>query len=475
MNPARNADTAAERIDRANFLLSQHRYGTEPHEQGYGMLVELADAPGGAWAQWLLGAYHLQVVHRPGSLANALRCLRAAATAGVPQAIERLADLCLQGVALPYSLDGAIEYLSVLAQGGHAPSAWQLAYLADQDNAPDIGASPATLLLRACALGFPAAYYSLGWRCALGRGMARDPTLARALLLRAADAGFRDAREAADALTADAGPATALLHARLRDNLAVAQSLLADLARAGVGAEAAPVVAALETHFVSIGHPAFGLDGDGRACVDAAASAQAPMRDPVELQWVSSSPRIGLMRRFATREECAWLANRVADSLGPLHGAEDGAEFRGYFRPIRPLETDAVMRLLQRRACLELGWSAALLEPGAVLRYATGHGATLHSDAFDQARLDTLLPDSGDPGGQRLAVLSVCLQAPIRGGETEFPGIDLSLRMEPGMAVVHDTLRGGRPDPAARHRERDVLKGEKWLWRTALRARPMFA
>lgn len=481
MSESRQGGAAAERIDRANRLLSQHRYGSDAHEQGYRLLVELADAPGGAWAQWLLGAYHLQVIHRPDALSDALRWLRAAATAGVPQAIERLSDLCLQGVALPYSLDGAMRYLQTLADGGHAPSAWQLGYLADQDDAPDIGVAPASLLLRACALGFPAAYYSLGWRFAIGRGVARDPVLARALLLRAADAGFRDAVEAADALAADAGPEALALRARLKDNLAAAQPMLMQLARAGFGPSAKPVVAALETHLLSVGVAAFVLDADGRAAV--AGAAPAGMAAAEVWQRPCDAPRIETARGFATREECAWLINRVAGTMtsphdvGPHRSANSSAEieqFNGEVRALRMLDTDAVMRQLQRRVCIALGWRPARLEPSSVIRYGVGHRYEPHVDYFEPEEIASNREQRGDLGGQRTATFLVYLHAPIRGGETEYTRAGAIVRGEPGMAVVHWNTRDGQPDPDSLHQGREVLKGEKWLWRTALREHSMY-
>ena len=480
--PKRN-DHLQVRLARATGLLAGHRYGTDAHEQGYRMLVEEADAPGGGWAQWLLGAYHLQVIQRPGALADALRWLRSAAFAGVPQAIECMADLCLQGTAMPYSLDGAMRHLRVLADGGHAASAWQLGYLAADDDAPETGVSPASLMLRACALGFPPAYYSLGSRCAQGRGMARDPTLARALLLRAADAGYHDAREAADALAAEAGPDAMRWHARLKDNLAAAQVLLARADRSGFGSaeNAAAQVAALEAHFVSVGHPAFALDGEGRAhVVDSGAD---PMRAASAWDWLCDAPKIGICRGFANREECVWLINRMLATMpGPgsvaprrIDGAAGHPPPQAQIHLFRMLETDAVMRQLQRRFCQALSWAPACLEPSAVLRYGAGHSDGPHLDGFTAQQIASNRSERGDLGGQRLATFQLWLQVPLRGGETEYPGVDRIVRGEPGMALVHGNVRGGLPDEASRYCEREVLKGEKWLWRTALRARSLYA
>lgn len=364
--------SAKDRVELANRLLSQHRYGTSEHERGYALMRDAAEAPGGAWAQWLLGAYHLQVIQRPQSQTNAAHWLQQAAAAGVPPAIERLADMSLDGIAVPFSLADAIQGMRTLAERGHAPLAWQLAYLSDRPDAPDIDAAPATLLLRTCALGFGRAYYSLGLRFAAGLGVARDPVLGRALLLRAVDAGFRDAQEAADELAPEGGAAADALRASLKANLAAAQPMLAAVGRSdAVSAPAIdPMLPKLESHLLAVGHPAFFVDAQGHACVrDAGRRADAAA---VTWQWTTDLPKVGTAADFADREECAWLINKVAGSMlrpeqiARQHSANTDSElkqFKGHVRPLRMLDTDPVMRLLQRRIVETLAWRPTDMEP----------------------------------------------------------------------------------------------------------------
>ncbi len=471
-------------IELANRLLSQHRYGTPEHERGYALMCDAAQAPGGAWAQWLLGAYHLQVIQRPQSQASAAHWLRLAAAAGVPPAIERLADMSLDGVAMPFSLADAMRGLRVLADRGHAPSAWQLAYLSDRPDAPDIGAMPATLLLRTCALGFGPAYYSLGLRFATGSGVTHDPVIGRALLLRAADAGFRDAQDAADELAPEGGVEADALRARLKANLAAAQPMLAKMGRGDAMSAHAidPMLSKLESHLVQALPPAFFIDEEGRACVrDAGRRLDAAA---LVWQWTVGLPKVGTAADFANREECAWLINKVAgsmlrpDQIARQNSANTDSElkqFNGHVRPLKMLDTDPVMRMLQRRIVETLAWRPAHMEPCSIISYGPGHEYQPHCDYFTEEQIALNREHTGDLGGQRIATFLAYLRAPDLGGETEYPHGGLLVRGQRGTAVVHYNVTDGVPEATSLHAGRPVLAGEKWLWRSTLREHSMYA
>lgn len=477
-------ESAKDRIELANRMLSQHRYGTPEHERGYALIHDAAEAPGGAWAQWLLGAYHLQVVQRPQSQASAVYWLRRAAAAGVPPAIERLADMSLAGIVMPFSLADAMSGLLTLAERGHAPSAWHLAYLSERPDAPDIGVAPATLLLRACALGFGHAYYSLGLRFAIGNGVTRDPVMGRALLLRAADAGFQDAQDAADELAPEGGAAAETLRASLKANLAAAQPMLAAVGRSdAVSARAMdPMLPRLESHLATVVQSAFFTDAQGRAWVrDAGRRVGAAA---AEWQWTTGLPKVGTAVNFADREECAWLINKAAGSMlkpeqtAQKHSANSDSEvkqFNGHVRAFKMLDTDPVMRLLQRRIVETLAWRPTHMQPCSIISYGPGHEYLPHCDYFTDEQIALNREHAGDLGGQRIATLLVYLRAPERGGETEYPYSGLLVRGRRGMAVVHYNVADGAPDPASLHAGRPVLEGEKWLWRSTLHEHSMYA
>lgn len=482
--PVVQRENAKDLIELANRLLSQHRYGTSDHERGYTLMREAAESPDGAWAQWLLGAYHLQVIQRPQSQTTAAHWLRRAAAAGVPPAIERLADMSLDGIAMPFSLHEAMRGLRILAERGHAPSAWQLAYLSDRPDAPDIGVAPATLLLRACALGFAPAYYSLGLRFATGNGLERDPVLGRALLLRAADAGFQDAQDAADELAPEDDATAEILRASLKANLAAAQPMLAAVGSGDAlsAHEIDHMLPKLESHLASVVQQVSFVDAQGRVCIrDAGRCASVAAAN---WQWTTELPKVGIAADFADREECAWLINKVAgamlrpEQIARQHSANTDSElkqFNGHVRPLKMLDTDPVIRMLQRRIVETLGWRPTHMEPCSIISYGAGHEYLPHCDYFTEEQIALNREHTGDLGGQRVATFLAYLRAPDLGGETEYPHGGLLVSGRRGTAVVHYNVADGAPDPASLHAGRPVLAGQKWLWRSTLREYSMYA
>ncbi len=150
---------AQARIDLANRLLAGHRYGTPEHERGFHLLHEAASGPFAAHAQWLLGAYHIQVGSRPNAHAAAAQWLQRAAESGVSPAIDRLADLHLSGLGVARSPERALALHRHLADLGHAQATWQVGYLESQRQVPAGRHDPAaSAFLRACALAYPPAY-----------------------------------------------------------------------------------------------------------------------------------------------------------------------------------------------------------------------------------------------------------------------------------------------------------------------------
>lgn len=483
------AGTEQARIALANQLLAGHRHGTFEHARGLELMKQAAEGAMGAQAQWLLGAYFIQVVSQPNSQAEAAHWLGRAAGAGVSPAIDRLADLYLQGIGLPLSVENALELYRHLAERGHPQAAWQMGYLASQSrHAPQRHDPSCSGFLQACALAYPPAYYSLGLRFALGTGVMKDAAFSRALLLRAADGGYLDAREAADALVPadEAGSDAVTWHARLKQNLDDAQPMLARLAPADAlrGQAVDASLPKLEAHLVAVGHPAFALDAAGRACVEADGSAPLHACHD-QWEWISSSPKVGLSRHFATREECAHLMNKVANTLSVPQAyrtgrsANDDAElqsFSGRGSPLGVMHGDAVVRLLEQRLAAMAEWPIAALEPCSIVCYRPGEEYRLHVDFFSDAQIEVNRTQRGDMGGQRMATFLLYLRAPGAGGETEYPASGVVVDGEPGMAILHfNATADGRPDASSRHIGRPVQAGEKWLWRSALRQHSIYA
>lgn len=469
----------------ANRLLAEYAQGTLRHAQGLQLLERQAHGPRAAEAQWLLGAYYLQVSTGGSAHQRAYGWLEQAAAHGVAPAIDRLADLQLSQLAGPCSAHAAQLLQQSLADQGYQRAAWEAAYLLAQDAEAD-GIQVAAGFLRACALGYPPAYFSVGLRFAMGEGVARDSELGWALLRRAADGGFAGAAEAAAVLCPgmDASDAARRLHVAFKANLADAHPLLGQLrpGKPGPGAPIHPLVHQLESHLARVEHEAITLDANGRLRIRAAAAARHATN--TAWSWLSQQPRVAVCRDFATFEECSHLVNKVAAAMRPAseyrrgNSANEDAElqsFSGLGHPIGALHTDAVTRMLERKVSAMTEWPIDRLEPCSIVCYRHGEEYKPHVDFFTDAQVATNRSARGDFGGQRIATFLLYLRAPEAGGETAYlaPGIDVS--GEPGMAVIHyNVTPDGRQDEASVHAGKPIAQGEKWLWRSTLRAHSLY-
>lgn len=486
LEQAAQAGNDGARIELANRLLSEHRPHGAEHERGLQLLREASLGARRGEALWLLGAYFLQVTTWPDAHAEAARWLERAAAEGVPPAIDRLADLHLRGLGVDLAPARALELQRHLAACGFPQAAWEVGYLLGACGLAADGGAAVTAFARAAALGYAPAYYSLGLRYALGAGVQRDAAFARALLLRAADARFPDARDAADELVpaAQAGEAAQTWYLRLKANMDAADALLDRLRpiAAPPGAPIHPLLTQAEAHFAALGHPSLRLDEAGRLDVRGDGSA-ALHAVATPWDWRSAAPRVAVSDGFATREECAHLMHKVADSLTEASqyrrrsSRNDDTElfnFSGRGRPLGPLHSDAVVRVLERRIAALTDWSVGALEPCSIVRYQVGEEYRPHVDYFSDEQIALNAQERGDLGGQRVATFLVYLRAPQAGGETVYHASNVAVAGKPGMGVLHyNVTPNGRQDDASLHSGQPVRAGEKWLWRSTLRERSL--
>ena len=478
---ARSGDDGA-RIELGNRLLSEHRYGSADHETGLELLKQAARGPRAMHAQWFLGAYFTQVSVRPDAQAQAAQWMGRAADAGFAPALDRLADLHLCGAGVEQSAGRALELQRRLADHGFGRAAWENAYLLSQGVAgpPEAGAV-ATAFARACALGNLPGYYSLGLRFALGAGVPQDGAFGRALLLRAADGGFPDALAAAEELVpADRhGAGSTHWHGALKANLDAAPLESLAPSRTPVAHGPVPMVRRLEAHLASVGHPSLQLDGSGRLACPQVPGGEQSQAQPGQWDWVSGRPKVGVSRGFATREECAHLVHKMADSLRHASeyrrssSANDDAEvlyFNGRGQSVGAMQADSVVRLIEHRIAGSTGWATEKLETASVIRYQPGEEYRPHVDFFTREQIALNRAEGRDFGGQRIATFLLCLRAPELGGETVYENVGLTVRGEAGTAVLHYNVDpDGEPDQQSLHSGQPVKIGEKWLWRTTLR------
>lgn len=469
---ASSGDTGA-RIELANHLLGSHRHHEPGFERGLAMLTEAAEKDAHPEARWYLGALYLTVTVLPDAHARAARWLALAARDGVPQAADRLADLHLQGLGIDQDEARALALQRELAERGFQLAAWSTGYLLDRQGD---AAGAATAFARCWALGHPEGYYSLGLRFVQGAGVPADPAFGRALLIRADDAGIRDARAAADdfAPRKTHGREAKRWYDRLKACHRAAQPMfgeLAHLAQRQFGLN--PVVKRLEAHFAALDHPAIQLDSDGRLRTADGGSGSLAVTPPAP-EWLGQRPRVALFRAFATREECAHLVafaeSRLAEVNRRFSARDDPNYFDGRDFSIGPLYADAVVRTLERRAAHCAGHPPENWEPSSIVQYSKAQQYRPHVDYFTEEMLRANREQFADPGGQRLASFLLYLKAADSGGETAYPDADLEVPGETGLSILHyNCLPDGSVDERSRHAGKPIEQGEKWLWRTALR------
>lgn len=462
-------------------LIQENRPRTPEFKRGFEMLERDARA-GQIEAMWYLALVYLQCATLPDADTNALHWLTEAGDRGLAIASERLANLSLRRSD---ESARAFELYCDLADRGVANAAVEAGYLLTQGiGVPCDAARAATMHARACALHEPLGYYSLGLRFALGAGVDKDSAFGRALLLLAAESGIGDAQAAADtyAPTNDAGDKSQAWLARLLQIRRQAQSGLTDLKAARqrpFPAQAAATIK-LEAQFRTIAHPAIRKNTRGR--LDVAPGGNHALRaDPGAWHWHSQDPRVAVSRHFATREECAYLMTRAKPSLnrpGQYQGGgeayADHALFDGVGTPFGPVNANAVMRVLERRIAAMAQHPLEALEPCSVIRYLPGEEYRPHADYFTAEQMAHNVARYADQGGQRLATFLLYLRVPDAGGETVYPHPDLEIHGETGLGLLHYNVTSALvPDEHSLHIGRPVQKGEKWLWRSALRERPL--
>lgn len=485
---ARQGDRRA-RQELAIHLLSVSEALSEPFMRGVELLTELAEQDDDPAAQWYLASTYLQTATLPDASENAARWLRRAADKGLVIAADRLADIHLQGLGVARDPARALAIHDWLADQGVGRSAWQAGYLLTQgdDDAVEADANMAAVsFARGCALGHAMCLYSLGLRFLEGAGVNSDPAFARALLVRAGQAGVPDARELADAGAPrdKFGREARGWYDRLVAFEEQARGLMARTAgapRVSTEDGPGPEVLELERRFLGLGHPALLETEAGRLGLRPGGDGHLVAR-PGDWDWLSERPRVAVSHDFATREECAHLIAKVAPEMRKPDEYRLGGEayadldlFDGTGSSLGPIHSDTVVRFLERRIVRMTGHSMDALEPCSIIRYLPREEYRRHVDYFTDEQMSTNVSKYADHGGQRLATFLLYLHPPEAGGETIYPAGDVTVRGETGMGLLHYNVRpDGSVDEDSVHIGRPVERGEKWLWRCALREHALF-
>lgn len=187
-----------------------------------------------------------------------------------------------------------------------------------------------------------------------------------------------------------------------------------------------------------------------------------------EKQAISETPRLRVLRQFATAAESSWLMERARDRLRPATVVtRSGSQTVRGARTNRAIEfqladMDLVVEIVRARIGNATRLPLPLFETSQVLHYAPGQEFTAHHDYFDPA----------NPGhaeqlqrGQRIATFLLYLNDSYTLGETAFPSAQLNFRGNVGDALfITNVERNGRPDPMTLHAGTPPGSGEKWIF-----------
>ena len=451
------------------------------------VLERHARESGSAMVQCLIGSYFLHLHKRPGCVARALEWLEAAADQGAPMALERLAGLYVGGEFVAPDPARAAAWLARLARAGFGKQAWEHAWLLSRQ-AREVEAVGG--FARACALGYPPAFSSLGVRFVEGRGVSEDAAFGAALLRRAADARYPGAAEYLEQRLLGRIDADAAGHwyRRLVESARrVDPAIVARLDRrlASVSDADPALVLSLEKHFQRIGHPALAFHPERGLTpvsppVSPTMSPDAPgyAAPTPDWHWLCRAPRIATFSDFISPEERAQVLFLAGAAMQRPEATPDDRRnnqfepelFDGSMHQFEPSDGDVLIAGIKRRIAAQLRVDPRCIEPLSVIRYGAGHEYRAHVDYFDPEELKLQAAEHGEADGQRVATFLICLNPAAAGGETCYDRVGVRIAHELCMAAVHYNVdEDGEPLLDSQHRSNRVERGEKWLLRTAIR------
>ena len=189
-----------------------------------------------------------------------------------------------------------------------------------------------------------------------------------------------------------------------------------------------------------------------------------------EKESLSETPRIRLIRWFATAAECRWLVALVRQRLAPatVFDTDTGAQVTdssrdNSFLVLRIGEMNLLTEVIRQRISAGTRLPVPLFEPSQVLHYAVGQRFEPHHDFLDPT--NSAYHDSLARFGQRIATFLIYLNDGYEGGETSFLKIRMTYRAKQGDALFFANVRqDGSPDPTTLHAGLPPTSGEKWVF-----------
>ena len=209
-----------------------------------------------------------------------------------------------------------------------------------------------------------------------------------------------------------------------------------------------------------------------RSSIDVNRLLTAPERESL-----CDSPRIRVVRGFASPAECAWVIARVRHKLGPAM-IWDELSGMGKLDPsrsnsaveLRLTDMDVVTEAVRARISRSVKLPEPIFETPQVMQYAVGQEFRPHHDFLDPHQPGTAADLARR--GQRIATFLIYLNDDFEGGETQFPKAGISHRGRTGDALFFANITPeGAPDPLTLHAGTPPTKGEKWIFSQWIRDR----
>ena len=210
-----------------------------------------------------------------------------------------------------------------------------------------------------------------------------------------------------------------------------------------------------------------------RRAVDVSAWLASP---PVHL--LSSSPRIGVIRNFASPELCRWLIERArpglirAQTIDPQtgRGQYDASVRNNSSAPFEVAAMDMILVMVRARISQLTQLPIRGFEDSQVLHYAPGEEFKPHFDFLEVTRPGHALAAAS--GGQRVVTFLIYLNEDYDGGETAFPSLGRRYKGQKGDGLFfYNALPDGTPDRRTLHAGVPTTRGEKYLFSQWIRLR----
>lgn len=194
---------------------------------------------------------------------------------------------------------------------------------------------------------------------------------------------------------------------------------------------------------------------------------------------VFERPRIIVLERFASADECEWLIGRASSGglerakvyrASPTAQVADTRTNREMSFTI--FNADVMLSLMRDRIAAACNAPATHFEVTKLLHYSPGEQFALHAD-FIEARTPEVARELA-VRGQRAATFLIYLNEGYEGGATQFPRLDWQYRGGRGDALLFSNVGAdGAPDYDTVHAGMPPTSGEKWVLSQWIRTRPL--